>query len=288
MKILVYTAMNKRHKVSELFLIGMKRFFAAAPEGIECDLMAVYTEPESAELIDKFGFRYVHAENDHLGRKWNIGLQHALRNYNFDYIGITGDDDLFSDECWTHYKKAIDAKLQHIGFDQLFFYEPASERAVTFQYKKGYPKPVGCGRLISRRALTAASWKQRVRVKTKIKHDGFNCTAGMSYELPVHIAEYLEGMGKGVIKTKPKVSLWDDYQKTSLDGTSTRNLAFAGFAPTILDTDKPLMLDIKTGNNVWSLDALAEFSTETTVDNAINFLSQVEKDFIHKHFKTNQ
>lgn len=58
--------------------------------------MLVVADDDNLDLAAEFGFDTLEVSNDLLGRKWNDGIGHALRELDADYVTVVGSDD------WVH------------------------------------------------------------------------------------------------------------------------------------------------------------------------------------------
>jgi hypothetical protein len=68
---------------------------ALAEQGIDATSVVV-ADDENLELADEYGFHRVEQNNDLLGRKFNDGIEYALRELHADHIVLIGSDD------WVH------------------------------------------------------------------------------------------------------------------------------------------------------------------------------------------
>ena len=58
------------------------------------------------------------------------------------------------------------------------------------------------------------------------------------------------------------------------------NLLFSGVSPICIETDKPLMVDLKTEFNIWKFDIYNKLSTQSNFKD-IDFLSKEEIKLIN-------
>lgn len=256
MNVLIYTAMNERHKVSELWCRAIARFIAAAPDGITCQVLAVISQPESEEILNHYGFQWVYEENKPLGRKFNTGLNYALGNINFDYLLLMGDDDLILPEAWIYYEPWMEAQLPYFGFRSLYFYSPAQRKAVLFDYinSAAANKLVGCGRMFHHLAIRRAAYVQSVKFSQPYNYGTAIYPAHTMVQLPEYKARYFIGMKLAKAISEPVYQLWRPDQNSGLDNESEIKMLMNGFEPVVIETEEPLMIDVKTSKNIWKFN----------------------------------
>jgi hypothetical protein len=288
MKVLIYTAMNTRHTVSELWCLGISRFIAAAPEGIECSVMAVISEAPSEEILNRFGFGFVFSPNQPLGNKFNRGLTMALEAHEFDYLMLMGDDDLISAEAWHYYLPLIQSGMTYFGFHSIYFYSPTEGKALAFDYRNTGPtnKLIGCGRMFHRSALEAVAYQQPVAFIRDYTVAGANFAHHQTVWLPVYQAEYFIKMGLAEAKGDVEVRLWNPTQVRGLDNESEVRLLLNGYMPFAIDTPHPVMTDVKTEANIWAFNNFLSVGTHCSVDEATAYLGEAERAFLQLHFVT--
>lgn len=268
--------MWERHQIANIFSIGIKRFINDAPSGIECDVLAVCSTKEAIEICKKHEFKYIESENKPLGKKWNKGLNYAINKLKFDYVLIMGDDDLISSEAWDYYKPYLDANIDYFGFNSIYFYSNKQKECVKFTYKEK-DKLIGCGRMISRSAIIKAGYYTRVQMN--ITHGFWKKDAVV--DLPTFQANYLLNLGKCRIIQNIGFHLWSNSQNTGLDNESELNLLCVGVEPYCIQTDKTLMVDLKSEFNIWKFEKYIDTSVHADF-NEIKFLSKNELKLIEK------
>lgn len=134
--------MYKRPKISSIFFESMER--------LNIPVIAGVSEEESLSVATKYGAEIVITDNHPLGRKWNRTIQHAMsRIGNWTHLLIMGDDDILLPEFLPAIGKYPDEPL--LGVSQMYITEPATKRAVRFEYKNGVA--IGSGRVIRRDVL---------------------------------------------------------------------------------------------------------------------------------------
>ncbi len=85
-----------------------------------------------------------------------------------------------------------------------------------------------------------------------------------------------------------KKGLWDRYLNKGLDASMTRNLNFIGVTARCIPLDKPLIIDVKSKQNIWSFDRIHDFKKTVNIiepqsyDSVVGLLSDKEKLLISK------
>jgi hypothetical protein len=85
-----------------------------------------------------------------------------------------------------------------------------------------------------------------------------------------------------------KKGLWDRHLNKSLDASMTRNLNFIGVTARCIPLDKPLIIDVKSKQNIWSFDRIHDFKKTVNIiepqsyDSVVGLLSDKEKLLISK------
>ena len=149
MKLAVLTACYKRYDIFRLFLNHLPK---------DITLICVGDEDENKQSFDESGIKggYLIHENKPISNKWNAGLEFA-KQYDFDYLIITGSDDLFSHDLWKWYK-TLD--VHYAGLLDFYFRDLAGK----IKYNDGFRfnrkgEPHGAGRALHRSLLDAVGWR---------------------------------------------------------------------------------------------------------------------------------
>ena len=74
--------------------------------------------------------------------------------------------------------------------------------------------------------------------------------------------------------------LWAEGLNNGLDKNCDERLAAKGYNPTFIETQTPMILDIKTRTNIWSYNAYGAFSVPTKKEKALAFFTEEEKEFL--------
>lgn len=151
-KLLIYLAVWRRPEITELCFMGINRLKKHSAYDIQS--LAVISERPMVALCEKYGIKWVMAENQPLGRKKNAGLKSA-QAYDFDYLMEIGSDDLITLDLLTQY-------LDYVGVVDFF----GISDAAYIESSSGYCRRLttssstyGAGRMISRKVLDAMDWK---------------------------------------------------------------------------------------------------------------------------------
>lgn len=232
----------KRPEVTRICFQGIKRL----QKKIEIDPVCIYSEDQSKELCQEFGFESYHFENLPLGRKMNFGLDRALES-KWDYLMTIGSDDILSEELFDIYSPLIEKRTMAFGVGCIYFYDTKTGK----QARQSGMQVYGAGRMIQREVLDKECMKAvfkyaRTCAGTFTKRKGFEAI------LPMYKAERLErnGIGKIIDHVKDESELWDEIN-SNLDLNSEIALARKGINVEYVDIDKkPLILDVKNGTNI--------------------------------------
>lgn len=149
MKLLMFLAVWKRPKITEICFMGLNRLRKIP--GYDINVLAVISEESMIPLCEKYDVDWRMTKNHPLGAKKNYGIQQALRK-DFDYLIEIGSDDLLKDEILTAYR--WDAPV--LGL--MDFVLLNTENAKCKSIHTNIPK-YGAGRAIERRVLeTCQLW----------------------------------------------------------------------------------------------------------------------------------
>ena len=277
--------MNNRHVLGRMWAKGITRFMYAAPEGVECNTFAVISEDESVQLCRDFGFEFLRHPNKPLGKKFNAGLQYAIEKFEWDYLLLMGDDDFISSEAWNHYLPLMQGNYPYFGFSSIYFYSPTQKKARVFDYAlQGCPnKLIGCGRMFSRTALEMVSCNVLVKFFTAYRAGGCNYHANTPTLLPYYQADYLWKLKVCEIISTPVFNFWKDEQEKGLDNESEVRLLMNGMIPLVMQSEKPMMTDVKTSLNLWGFDHFTSTGVPATVEEATAILSHDELNYLREH-----
>jgi len=155
-KILIFLALWKRPKITELCFEGLNRL-RTHPD-FDIQVLAVLSEEEMKPLCAKYHVNYVECENSPLGRKKNYGLSFA-KNHTFDYLMEIGSDDLILNELLDSYKPFIESGVKFFGIRDAAYIDSEGGYCNRLQSNSTY----GAGRMIHRSLLELVDfrlWKE--------------------------------------------------------------------------------------------------------------------------------
>lgn len=148
-QLLIFLAVWKRPKITELCFLGIERLKEHPDYDIET--LAVISEYEMITLCEKYNVHYVFHDNNPLGKKKNFGLQEA-KKFNFDYLMEIGSDDLILSELLDTYKS-----INHDFFgirDIVYLNSETGECR-----RKIGSSTYGAGRMMSRKLLEKVNFR---------------------------------------------------------------------------------------------------------------------------------
>lgn len=155
-KLLVYLAVWKRPKITEICFMGLNRLRKI--KGYDINVLAVISEEEMIPLCEKYNVNWVMHLNTPLGRKKNFGLKHALK-FDWEYLIEIGSDDLLKDEILDLYKPYL-GKAPVIGLTSLCFINSEDLACRFYSSRSGF----GAGRAIQRKVIEKMGtlWKDHL------------------------------------------------------------------------------------------------------------------------------
>jgi len=263
--------MHNRPEVSRIFLESLKLNQKNNPQ-VELKVFAAVSDDESARLCREYDVTFTVCENKPLGRKWNEAAYMAC-SYDADYFMITGDDDLYADEYFRgENMAAMILGVPHFGTDSVYFYSTEEKRGSLFQYTS--PRLIGAGRFISESAMSRIGlsikfkwWQPYLSAQLPGSMPG-NVTEFMSLEE----AEYFQAVNMGIKVHDTEFRLWLDDINKGLDGCIEGRLVRSGVMPVKNKTALPLIVDLKTGKNIWGFDKMKYLGTEVGAEQALSFV----------------
>lgn len=147
--ILIGTCAYRRPEVFTAFLNNLPNY--------SCLVVGSENEAYSAWRFNekKNDMYWVTFDNLPLGRKFNHMLQVAEKIKGWEYLFITGSDDVFSEGVFKRYEQLIKEGHEYIGLQDIYFMDLYSK---DVRYCPGFHndragEPHGAGRCISRRLL---------------------------------------------------------------------------------------------------------------------------------------
>ena len=152
-KIAITSLCWKRPEVFEAFC---KNLTTLTPKPIV--IVAGSESDQCMEIATRYGIHYERTQNRLLGKKANLSVRYA-KDYDVDYIMLTGSDDLISQSLWESY---VNFSGDVLGLKDLYFYNLPDKRAIHW---KGYTQhnrinePIGAYKLISREVMEKMQWR---------------------------------------------------------------------------------------------------------------------------------
>jgi len=278
MELLIYTCLWGRPEITKLFMAGVDRLVSAAPAGIKITKFATVSEDWAANTCVDNGWEYLKHDNFPLGKKWNAGLNDAINRFNFGHVLILGSDDIVSSEMWQVYETAIKQKLPFFGVSSMYAYSPKHELACKFEYQIPY-KPIGAGCFIAKSVMQSAGYMREVELKKDIRIDTKPYFKGERYYFPANKAAVMSALGQVDLVGRREMRLWGNQLNKGLDGhRDSMILHHTGTVPFIIKTEKPIITDVKSPQNVWSYQAISHTESAEPVEiaDAISFFGDRE------------
>lgn len=279
MKFILATCMYNRPKVSELFLIR----YLKLKEKFDIPLVVAASDGDSINLCKRYNIEHFPYENLPLGAKNNVLFEYILKRYECDYIIHTGDDDLISLDLFSSYIETAQKKTPYFGVNSIYFYEPSSKRATRFVYNIPF-KPVGAYRCFSVEMLRDHCYYGQARFRKSDVHNHYNEL--FTYRISRHKFDYYERMGIiGYDQRNFEFELWSTGLNKGLDNSSESRLINAGITPHLIPCETPEIIDVKSSQNIWSLDHAFNKSGHKSCEVAEveKLLYPDEKKFIEKY-----
>jgi len=151
MKVVVLTAIWKRHELFKVFLDGFNRI----NRNTEHELVLVTIGSEGINFSDN------HLEHPNLpiSNKWQSGLKYA-KSFNPDYVLMLGSDDLICSNLLDVYTEEMEKGIDLIGLKDCYFLD---SRNLEFSHWLGYRnhrigESIGMARMLSKNLLDRIDW----------------------------------------------------------------------------------------------------------------------------------
>ncbi len=282
-KIIIFTAMYNRPKISTLFGMSMDRLIKHYTGIYNIKVHAVISDDSSKEVCEKFNISYNVAENKPVGRKFNKGLEYIVDNFEFDYVMIMGDDDIVSSSVFEVYKKHIDDKVDHFGVNKIYYFDTSTKKSLHFKYQYDTDKLMGCCRMLSKKAIINTGYQSKIKARKPFSYLNASFVRDRIYTIPTYQARYLNAMGLINITEDSKFQMWHDGIDKGLDNCSEMNLLFSGFPPTLVDTDT-LVTDVKSSQNIWDFRIFLSRAEPVSNKQSLSFFSDDEIEYIKQTF----
>lgn len=122
--------------------------------GFDIQVLCIVSEPDMIPLCERYGNKWVEAENSPLGRKKNQGLK-AAEKLDFDFMMELGSDDLVLNELLDDYQQLISTH-DFFGVSDIAFLDIETLEARRYTNKHAM---YGAARMIKRKVIEAAGFK---------------------------------------------------------------------------------------------------------------------------------
>jgi hypothetical protein len=285
-QILLLTAMHERPLISELFAIAATRLKKENDSKYDVTIVSLVSDPESRLVCERYGIEIVKTVKRPLGRKWNQGIATVLERYTFDYMMQMGDDDIMSSSLLDLYAPAIAARLPYFGMKKLYFLDALSNMATRFTYKHETNKLVGCGRMFLRSALEATGYHTGIIPRKSCQYIGVKLEKSVPVYLPTYQAKYLDAMHYADIHAGQRFSLFADGLMRGLDNHSEMSMVMNNYFPAVIETEKPLITDVKSRVNIWRFDQFSHLGESCKPSAAMAHWGDDEKEYYTKLCET--
>lgn len=233
----------------EVFLKGLERL-KKEHEDIELMPFAVYSAPKEGRMLKKYGVRSFQFDNEYVGRKKNAGLRELMK-LDWDYMLELGSDDLVHPGLLWMYRPYFQQGVNCFGINSCWFVDVETKRVALWKHDYA----IGAGRCIKRSVFDGFGERWRVRYKHSTVMDNEKYGKGKEVVYIRPVAEKLVdgGLCEFVKDESDPFLLWTDTKNIALDGDSEHRLGMNGFSVKVIDSP-PLVLDIKSGENIHSFD----------------------------------
>lgn len=223
-KLCICTAIWGRHEVFKLFAKGVHKL-----KTNDVDLKVIVSGSEgtvSRETVESEGFIYIETPNTPLSKKHNEAIKKA-REFNPDYVMLTGSDDVLSPDAFKIYIEQIRKGIDFIGITDFYFWDTSTKRAA---YWGGYRDKIRTGhtcgafRCFSKRLMNIWQWQP---FEVRHSHVLDNSTQIKLQQVKhTHYIFSLKQKGVFGVDIKSEINmtpfkLWDN--TTYIDGTIIKN-----------------------------------------------------------------
>lgn len=281
MRIAVITCLNDRPHISRIFLENIKK------HGL--DTFACVSSQADAELAGSYYATTIRHDNISAGHKWNAILNHVLKEEEYTHFFIMADDDGISDEGIALLRKSAEDGNSYVGFKKNYFVDTLTGKAHVHEQQYQANKLCGAGCLISRKAIMDACDMVEINVILTIETPAKTWLPG-KHIVSRSVGEYLEGYkGYARIIGGRWHNLWPS-KGNGLDHAREMRLVMAGHPPVAVDDDRVHITDFKSAKNIWSYESVREkfHGPESTIEEAMWFMSDSEKDYVRSLIKSRQ
>lgn len=262
LKILFFLALWQRPQITDICLAALHRIQQTSKE-FEVSVLCVLSEEEMKPLVEKYGFNWVEHENLPVGKKKNFGLHAALSPSvegvqgaaDFDYMIELGSDDLIKPELLQLYAPYFRKGIPYLSLNKLIFLDSYTGHARQYNSTTVF----GAGRAMSRAMLADATLRTPCLVKKSMVCSPKAVTGGFAKqgeEIWLHHTHASELVKSNLVEITgaPEHKLWPDHINRCLDNNSDKRLFDCGYEAVVVDSPKPLIIDIKSDENLWNFN----------------------------------
>jgi hypothetical protein len=197
---------------------------------------------------------------------------------------IMGDDDIPDSRLMKYYEHFIANNYHYFGVKDVFFYNAPTGHSMKFEYQYKYDKLIGCGRMISRFALERSCAFVGVAPHNKLKIGEVFFEVGFEKFINKHLADYLLDLNAIVISSDVEYNLFGKDLNSGLDFHSESLLVMNGFYPKAIVSERPLITDVKTEQNIWSFSDHVSKCKLQPKYSALCFFSNDELEYLRTNF----
>lgn len=160
MKIVILTAVWKRHKLFEIFLEGIERIKRNTEH--EVVLVTIGSEGKS------FSPNHIETDNLPLTNKWQSGIEYA-KGFSPDYVLMMGSDDFVCSNFLDVYTPEMEKGTDLIGLIDCYFLDARINELTHWigyrNHRRG--ESIGMARMLSKNLLDTIDWKVWVQPANK-------------------------------------------------------------------------------------------------------------------------
>jgi len=166
MKVLIFTAIQGRQHITELFLMGVERLKQYS--GHQIDLFCVVSEKEDIELLKKHEIDYCVHPNEPLSDKMQFGFQEAIKR-DFDYMMTLGSDDLIDHNIFkNNYNELMISGVGYFGLKEICILNSKTLECTLYKYLQNKKDILlGAGRMLSKAVCNQLIGKPVYNVRQK-------------------------------------------------------------------------------------------------------------------------
>lgn len=254
MRILFHLPVYGRPEVTKATYFGLSRLRKELMRyKIELSVLILYSNEADQDLAIRWANKEIefwewdsiytlYAENEPLGAKLNAGLSFAMKELQFDYLMLCGSDNLFHPDFAGVISEQINAENLYFGFKRVIMYNPELQEGREMVY----PIPSGVGRMHNRSILERACDCYIAIAKKSLAGRFGKHGKGET----VYIPKYQSISPEDYEITGEAWHLWPDNTFGSTDWDSENWLLWNGYGCRVIETHRPLILDIKTDANI--------------------------------------